>query len=300
MTFDGNAAPAVPEEAVVDATRFDPRTASRLLEAFHERWAGATQRARLTDFAREHKIPTDRLERLITALIGCGVLRDDGLNLSLAVPTSHANRYAAVLRGVAYEQYGHRDANQVEVSLSPPAHPSRLMEILPTQDFSWARLHDTKDNLFELANSACARFTILSPFFDREGLAWILDLFEASRPRQIERTLIVRGREMDEVRLLREYSARFSVLRAKILSYSIAHDRERRSPATETFHAKMLVADTDRAYIGSANMNQASRDYSMECGVMISGPCVRPVASLVQAICMIAKPIQLTDGTMPD
>jgi phosphatidylserine/phosphatidylglycerophosphate/cardiolipin synthase-like enzyme len=295
MIADGMPSPrAVPEEAVIDATRFDPLNAARLLQAFAGRWDGSTRRSVVNDFAREGHLPLDRLDRLITSLAACHVLRDDGPNLYLLVTVPDANRYAAVLRGVSYEQYRHRDANLVEVTLSPPAHPSRLMEILPEQGFSWAKLYDTKDNLFELASRARSRFTILSPFFDGGGIAWILELFSASLPRHIERTLIVRGRDADELRLLRDHSGRFAALPAKVLRYSITHDPDIRSPAVETFHAKILLADADQAYIGSANMNRASRDVSMECGVMISGPCVRPVAALVQAICVIARPIDLT------
>ncbi len=200
MTLDGSPTPkAVPEEAVIDATRFDPRNASKLLQAFVERWAGTTRRAQLNDFARDQKIPTDRLDRVMTALIGCGLIQNTGPNLSLAVSTSDADRYATVLRGVAYEQYCHRDTNYVELTVSLPAHPSRLMEALPKQGFSWVGLYDTEDNLFELASRALSRFTILSPFVDGKGIAWILELFEATLPRDVGRTLIVRGRNPAEL-----------------------------------------------------------------------------------------------------
>jgi len=78
-----------------------------------------------------------------------------------------------------------------------------------------------------------------------------------------------------------------------VLSYAVAHDPTVRAPAIETFHAKILLADNDQAYIGSANMNRWSRDVSMECGVIISGPCVRPVATLIEAIMAIAQPLTL-------
>ncbi len=78
-----------------------------------------------------------------------------------------------------------------------------------------------------------------------------------------------------------------------MLTYSVAHDPALRTPAIETFHAKILLADSDHAYIGSANMNRWSRDVSMECGVIVSGPCVRPVATLVDAMISVAEPLRL-------
>ena len=283
----------IPELALVEATKFDPQTAAALMQAFACRWPSGVRRSVVSDFACAENMPSAQFERMMAALIESGVVREDGPNLSLTVAASDAGRYAAVLRGVAYEQHIHHDLNSIEVTLSPPAHPSRLMQTLPKQDFSWAKLLDTKDNLFELASRAHRRFAILSPFFDEEGIAWMFQLFEASLPSHIERTLIVRGRDADELHLLRVNGARFRDLNVRVMSYAIAHDPDERSAVIETFHAKILVADNDHAYIGSANMNRASRDFSMECGVLISGPCVRPVAALVQAICTIATPIQL-------
>jgi len=116
-------------------------------------------------------------------------------------------RYAAVLRGVAYARYRQRDSNQIEITLSPPALPSRLMEILPKQGFSWTRLYDTKDSLIELASQAERRLVIISPFLDREGLEWIGQLFEATAKKSIQRTMIVRGRDQTETDVLRKHSS---------------------------------------------------------------------------------------------
>jgi phosphatidylserine/phosphatidylglycerophosphate/cardiolipin synthase-like enzyme len=74
----------------------------------------------------------------------------------------------------------------------------------------------------------------------------------------------------------------------KILSYAIARDTSR---SIETFHAKILLADGDKAYVGSANMTRWSRDFSMECGVILRGPSVKPVATLVDAILAISEQI---------
>jgi hypothetical protein len=40
-------------------------------------------------------------------------------------------------------------------------------------------------------------------------------------------------------------------------------------------------------------MNRWSRDVSMECGVIVSGPCVRPVSTLVDVIISIAEPLEV-------
>jgi phosphatidylserine/phosphatidylglycerophosphate/cardiolipin synthase-like enzyme len=194
-----------------------------------------------------------------------------------------------MLRGVAYAQYRQRDSNQVDITLSPPAHPSRLMEILPKQGFAWTRLYDTKDSLVELASQAQRRLVIVSPFLDSEGLQWIGQLFDATAGKSMDRILVVRGRDRLEVEALCNQESQLSSLGIKVLSYAITHDPALRSPAIETFHAKILLADNDKAYIGSANMTRWSRDFSMECGVILKGPSVKPVATLIEAIIKISN-----------
>ena len=280
---------SIPEEATVDAVLFDPLGAATLLSAFASRGSAPVRSGLLADIARNENLPTHRLQPLLAALCASGLVSADSDGFVLAVDGEEALRHAAVLRGVAYAQYRHRDANQVEITLSPPAHPSRLMEMLPKQGFSWARLYDTKDSLIELASHARQRFTIVSPFLDSEGLEWIGHLFEASALKPVERTLIVRGRDEKELQVLKAHQLQLAAWGAKILTYAISHDPGLRESTLETFHAKILLADTDKAYIGSANMNRWSRDFSMECGVIICGPCVKPVATLVDAMVLIAN-----------
>lgn len=111
-----------PESAVVEAVRFDPVQAAKLIQAFAERWPKGASKSRLLEFARAQAVSSDRLERLLTAFVDCGLMKADSTGVSLTVNTANADRYAAVLRGVTYEQYCHRDANTVDVTLSPPAH----------------------------------------------------------------------------------------------------------------------------------------------------------------------------------
>jgi phosphatidylserine/phosphatidylglycerophosphate/cardiolipin synthase-like enzyme len=243
----------------------------------------------LADLVRKENFASDRLPPILAALHSTGVLVAGQDSCELRVGSADAMRYAAVLRGVAFARHRHRDANTVEITLSPPASPSRLMEALPKAGFSWARLYDTKDSLIELASRAHRRFVVISPFLDDEGLRWIAALFEAAR-RAKERVLIVRGRDAVDIDLLRSHKDLFSTWNARVLTYAVTHDPALRTPAVETFHAKVLLPDNEHAYIGSANMNRWSRDISMECGVIINGPCVRPVATLVDAMISVAEP----------
>ncbi len=58
----------------------------------------------------------------------------------------------------------------------------------------------------------------------------------------------------------------------------------------ETFHAKVVIADGDQAYVGSANMTRYAR-HSMELGVIVKGRPARAVAALVRAVERISVPV---------
>jgi phosphatidylserine/phosphatidylglycerophosphate/cardiolipin synthase-like enzyme len=164
------------------------------------------------------------------------------------------------------------------------------MEVLPKQGFSWARLYHTKDSLIELASQAEQRLVIVSPFLDQEGIEWIVQLFGATGKKPIKRTMILRGRDQTEIDMLRKHDSRLAPWGVNIFNYAISHDPALRNPSIETFHAKIILADDDKAYIGSSNMTRWSRDFSMECGVILRGPCVKPVATLVEAMIKIGNP----------
>lgn len=285
----------IPEEAIVDAVSSDPLLAAALLVHLANCKSLTARLGLLKDFAREKNLTSQKLDSLLARLIQTGLVCRTSDGVRLTVSSADTLRYAAVLRGVAYARYRQRDSNQIEITLSPPGRPSRLMEILPKQGFSWTRLYNTKDSLIELASQAERRLVIVSPFLDREGLQWISQIFDASAPKRLHRIMIVRGLDQTEADMLAGSRAWLNTKGVTVLGYAIAHDPTVRNPAIETFHAKMLLADDDKAYIGSANMTRWSRDFSMECGVILRGPAVRPVATLVEAMIQVSNPCARQD-----
>jgi len=290
---------SIPEEAVVDAVASDPLVAAALLVSLANRDSLSMRTLLVDDFAREYNVPLQKLDSIIQPMTAAGLLSMSQSGITLAVSKSEGLLHAAVLRGVAYAQYRQCDSNQIDITLSPPAHPSRLMQILPKQGFSWARLYDTKDSLVELASQAQRRLVIVNPFLDSEGLQWIGQLFDATAGKAVDRILVVRGRDPLEVEALSSHQTLLSSFRINVLSYAITHDPAFRSPSVETFHAKILLADNDKAYIGSANMTRWSRDFSMECGVILKGPSVKPVATLIDAIIKISSPCRGPNSANP-
>jgi phosphatidylserine/phosphatidylglycerophosphate/cardiolipin synthase-like enzyme len=52
----------------------------------------------------------------------------------------------------------------------------------------------------------------------------------------------------------------------------------------ETFHAKIVLADGVAAYVGSANFLYHSKESNLECGFLLDGDAVTPVALLIESV----------------
>jgi phosphatidylserine/phosphatidylglycerophosphate/cardiolipin synthase-like enzyme len=149
-------------------------------------------------------------------------------------------------------------------------------------------LHNTRDALIALTSTAKTRLAILSPFLDEVGIDWLEELFAAPAD-GVERVRVVRGADFVLRELLESRRGEHARQRIRVYLYAIEHDPNTRDAKVETFHAMIVLCDKDAAYIGSSNMTRASRELSLECGVQIAGPCVRPVAILVDSILSIAE-----------
>jgi hypothetical protein len=174
------------------------------------------------------------------------------------------------------------DGRATAVVTMPPS-PSAIGASLPATGLAHAGLVSTQDTFERLADAATNSFTIMTPFLNDDGLVIALDLFR--RARSTRKCLIIR----------RSGAARAAVDRAQnellqlgveVLDYTLPVGR-----GYETFHAKVLLADQDFAYVGSANMTAFAR-HSMELGILMDGRAARVVASIVRGVERIATPLR--------
>lgn len=167
-----------------------------------------------------------------------------------------------------------------------PFRPSKLEAALGRVAPDGApALTDTNEAFNHLARRSKQRLVILTPFVDAAGLRWATRLFQASQA--AEKILILR----DRLRL-QAYPQEAAVLMplvSELLEYRVVHQGPDRALPIETFHAKIVMADSSAAYVGSANMLQSSLELALECGFIIEGPAVRQVADVVDAILLVAR-----------
>jgi phosphatidylserine/phosphatidylglycerophosphate/cardiolipin synthase-like enzyme len=168
------------------------------------------------------------------------------------------------------------------VVVTLPAAPSTIAGKLPTEGPIHASFGRTEEVLEEIARAAVTSFTVMSPFVNPDGAEFAMHLFRQTGASQ--RTLITRRAGPTRLAIdprLPELDA----LGVKVLNYLLPAE-----DGYETFHAKIVIADADQAYVGSANMTRYAR-HSMEVGVVLKGRPARAVSALVRTIERISRPV---------
>lgn len=183
----------------------------------------------------------------------------------------------AAMRGPASNE----EAALTAVTLPP--FPSAIAAALPTTGVSYASLLSTEDAMARVAAAAASRLTVLTPFLDSGGLDFAMRLFGfSSAP---VRTLVTRGRGPTRF-VVQSARERLASSRVSVLNCVLP-----RPEGYETFHAKVVLADEQLAYVGSANFLTHSH-HSMELGNVVQGKAARVVASVVRAVEVVSMPWQ--------
>jgi hypothetical protein len=188
------------------------------------------------------------------------------------------------LEGAAAMRANNPDKETSTAVVTMPPSPSAIAAALPMSGLAYASLVSTRDALHAVAENAVDSFTVMTPFLNKDGLSFVLSLFELTRART--RNLIVR--QMGEARrTIIDHAAEVTASGISCFDYTID------APGGfETFHAKVALADSGFAYVGSANMTMFSR-HSMELGVLVEGRAARVVANVIRAVTKVAHPVPL-------
>jgi hypothetical protein len=174
----------------------------------------------------------------------------------------------------------HNAANETStpvVTMPPP--PSAIATALSQTGLAYASLVSTEEALESVADRAVGTFTIMTPFLNHEGLRFVLSLFD--RTRATNRRLIVR-RAGEATIVVRSNASKLASLGVEAFDYTVDT-----ADGFETFHAKVALADSEFAYVGSANMTVFARQ-SMDLGFLVEGRSARVVANVLRAVTKVA------------
>lgn len=217
------------------------------------------------------------------------VERSSGLTWSLHESKRLAELAPMLFAVQVYRSEVHTANDEVDVVLTKPAGSSRVAQALDnTLRGDWG-LINTRDLLPMMAEQAAQRFAIMTPFVDDTGADIIASLFANTRP-GVKRELIIRSDSDGNPPIgLKRVSEQLSTL--GVQCYNFRLDRAD-TAGYETFHAKVVLVDAHTAYVGSANMNKWSFEYSLELGLRVTGKAGGRVAQIIDAIIQVSSPLR--------
>jgi hypothetical protein len=199
---------------------------------------------------------------------------------------------ADFLQGVAAMAAARPDRGTFRAVVTPPLAPSAFGEALRSVGMARADLVATNEAMRAVAEGAVRRLTVLTPFANGAGMAFVEGLFALTRAG--ERTLVLRLRNASTRAAHAQAASRLQALGVRVLDYT----RPAPDGGYETFHAKAVLADEAAAYVGSANLLRYAR-HSLELGVLLQGPGVEVVAAAVRAVERAATKVDPSNYSAP-
>src|SRR6266536_727955 len=264
----------------------------------------AAQAARIVAYLADGPEGIGRSDPDLAARVGgvsaehVAMVRRSLLSAGLAVRTNFETRWVCpsdVLTGLAQNLLGvasylrvHRDRYTVQLVLTEPGQRSALRRAIDDSRALSPVVFQTSDVFFSLARAAREELTVLSPFLDQQGADFLVELFSLCS-QGVRRNLICRP--LNEPECGNAFQSRAADLKRLGLSvYEYALPSLLPS-GRETFHAKVVLADTSSFYVGSSNFMGSALDRSFECGVFVSGDSARQLRYVLTALQSIARPV---------
>lgn len=168
-----------------------------------------------------------------------------------------------------------------------------LVCTLPNRDPAFAdrdpvdfRMQQITSRLLSLCREAQESLLVVSPYLELSGIEWLVPGLEGALERGVDVTLVSRELEPGEpnyeaIRSLVEVATGYDGELAVYDYYE--HDPDTDRPLY-TLHSKVLIADDDVAYIGSANFTKYGFSENLEVGVVLTGDEVAELCRLVDYV----------------
>lgn len=195
-----------------------------------------------------------------------------------------------IFRGIdTYQTQVQRNATDVKIVATRPGRAVALDKELADAGWQTPRPEETDESMANLIAGAAHSIVVMTPFLDERGSDILKSLLYRAAP-GVRITMILRNLGRPERSdAPKGFSRMLDWLRVRnvaVYDYSLEHYP---GAPIETFHAKLLLVDGVRAYVGSANMTAASFESSMELGVILSGEAARQLSRFVDVVVRCAK-----------
>jgi phosphatidylserine/phosphatidylglycerophosphate/cardiolipin synthase-like enzyme len=137
--------------------------------------------------------------------------------------------------------------------------------------------------LLDMASNAKESVSVVVPFFSDAGVDTISESLAAASDREVSVELLTRDLTMGNEQNQPYIQSICAEIRAEGTHSQLSiYEFNKEEFPDSTLHAKMLLTDSSRAYIGSANMTESSLQSSLEAGIYLDGKAAAEIATGVK------------------
>lgn len=184
------------------------------------------------------------------------------------------------------------EQTNVKPLVTLPADPA--FRETTANDFDMAWLMPSLGRLLKHADES---IVLLTPFFDEEGFQQFHQPLQNALSEGINVTVITRylldtdshNRSVMEKFVEESRDKNISLQTLSLVDYTVwdedtESDQKSQDGANPAFtlHAKLLLVDDERAYLGSANVTDYGFDRYLEIGAILDGPSVKSYSKLIE------------------
>jgi len=141
-------------------------------------------------------------------------------------------------------------------------------------------------NLLDLIQQAESGLVILNPFFTEDGYNQIGTPISDATARGVDVTVITKsltyGGSTQNGRVIRKLFQKNSTVLENLTLYEYVLDDDPDEEHPPTVHAKLTIADGERAYLGTANMTHRGLVENLELGIIFEDDTVETLSGLAE------------------
>ena len=219
--------------------------------------------------------------RLLDNLCTEGILANKNGGWRSLVSPGELHRLLIMAEGAEAALICRKDRDKVKLVVTFPGDQGCFMESLRDTGPYYASIAITDEAFIQIATQAKTSLVIMTPFLDKEGMSIIRRMFAETLP-QVKKTLLLRDIPSLMATGLGRDLAEMQSNGVDLVDY--LKNNPNGPVRFETFHSKIILCDSNSAYIGSANFLASSLSRSFEVGVLIEGKTAEELARVINSI----------------
>jgi HKD family nuclease len=178
--------------------------------------------------------------------------------------------------------YGQIDSSfRAQLSMDTPILLATVPQHLSQNMDGENQFEDLFSTIHKLITDSRQEIILASPFFEEEGVNMLATTLQYAIRRGVKVKIITRRTSENTTIIKKLISSIDGSSRENLFIYEY---KEKLDGESFTFHAKVLVADRSKAYLGSANFTQYGFERNIELGVLLKGKQVKPLYSLLNVM----------------